>query len=502
MSFLGLDVGTTGCKAVAVDGDGRVIAQAYRDYPLVSPQPGWNELDSGLLWKSIIAVISAAARQTGTDPVRAVSVSSQGEAVAPVGKLGDTLYNFIVTFDNRTEPQVCWWEKKLDRKALFRMTGMPLHPMYSINKILWIRENRPELYAEAWKFLCIEDFVIFKLSAITAIDYSLAARTMCFDVSHKEWSEKILSLADVDAGLLSETMPSGSPVGTVRSDLAGEMGLGKGVVVATGGHDQPCGSLGAGAVRPGMVMNAIGTSDVLCPTLEKPVLTADMMRNNYCCYPHVLRDVYTSITFNLTGGLLLRWYRDTLCQDEVREAHRTHADPYEIIIGRASPQPVDLYVLPHFVGSGTPTLDSRSHGAIVGITLQTTKGDLTRALLDSNNYDVRLNLDTLRGVGVPVEELRVIGGGSKSAAWLQMRADVLGTPLSVPQVSEAASYGAAILAGVSVGHFPDARAGAQSWVKVARTYQPDMGMHEKYAGRYANYLKLYPSLRKAGITYP
>jgi xylulokinase len=283
--------------------------------------------------------------------------------------------------------------------------------------------------------------------------------------------------------------------------MAEELGLGKDTIVATGGHDKPCGALGAGAVRPGMVMNAIGTSDVLCPTLAKPVLTARMLKSNYCCYPHVIGDAYTTITFNLTGGLLLRWYRDTLCAEEVQEAERTHADAYEIIIGRASAQPADLYILPHFVGSGTPTLDPRSRGAIVGLTLHTTKSEISRALLDSNNYDLRLNLDTLRGIGIPIEELRVIGGGSKSAAWIQMRADVLGKPVSVPTTLEAASLGAAILAAASVGHFPTAQAGAQAWVKVARTFEPDARMREIYELKYGNYLKLYPSLKDAGIRY-
>jgi len=273
------------------------------------------------------------------------------------------------------------------------------------------------------------------------------------------------------------------------------------VIVATGGHDQPCGALGAGAVRPGMVMNAIGTSDVLCPTLEEPVLTANMLKSNYCCYPHVIGDAYTTITFNLTGGLLLRWYRDTLCAEEVQMAERTHADPYEIIIGQASGQPADLYILPHFVGSGTPTLDSQSRGAIVGLTLHTTKSEISRALLDSNNYDLRLNMDTLRGVGIPIEEVRVIGGGSKSPVWLQLRADVLGKPISVPTTSEAASLGAAILAAASVGYFPNVQAGAHAWVKLARTFEPDAGMHDIYELKYSNYLKLYPCLKKMGIRY-
>jgi xylulokinase len=501
MSFLGLDVGTTGCKALAVDDGGTVIAQAYREYPLVGDKPGWNELDSVRLWRSIVEVIANVARQTRSDPVMAVGVSSQGEAVAPIGRDGTPLGNFIVTFDNRTEPQSAWWEHRLGKRKIFQITGMPLHPMYSINKIMWIRENRPEVWAAAWKLLCVEDFVIFKLCGSAAIDHSLAARTMCFDVRRKRWSPEILSRADVDPALLADPRPSGEAVGTIRREIAEETGLDKAVIVATGGHDQPCGALGAGAVRPGMVMNAIGTSDVLCPAFPRALLTGAMLANNYCCYPHVARGMYTSITFNFTGGLLLRWYRDTLCQDEIREAERLHEDPYETIIRGACREPADALILPHFVGSGTPTLDSRSRGAIVGLTLHTTKAELSRAILDSNNYDVRLNMDRLKGIGVPMDELRVIGGGSKSSIWLQLRADVLGMPVSVPAISEAASLGAAICAAVSAGHFPDTTSGAEQWVRVARTFEPDAAMGGRYAEKYDNYRRLYPSLKKSGMTF-
>jgi xylulokinase len=501
MSFLGLDVGTTGCKALAVDDKGTVVAQAYCEYPLVGAKPGWSELDSTRLWRSIVEVIAAAARQVGPDTVTAVGVSSQGEAVAPVARDGTPLSNFIVTFDNRTEPQAAWWEKALGRKKLFQITGMPLHPMYSINKVMWLQENCPQTAARAWKFLCIEDFVLFKLGGSAAIDYSLAARTMCFDVRRKQWSKEILSKAAVDPSLLSEPRPSGAAVGEVGRAVAEETGLREGTIVATGGHDQPCGALGAGAVLPGMVMNAIGTSDVLCPAFTEALLNDRMLADNYCCYPHVVLDMYTTITFNLTGGLLLRWYRDTLCGEEVREAQRLNEDPYDAIIRGARKEPADVLILPHFVGSGTPSLDSRSHGAIVGLTLHTTKAELSRAILDSNNYDLRLNMERLRRIGVPMEELRVIGGGAKSSVWLQLRADVLGMPVSGTKVSEAAALGAALLAAVSVGRFANARAGAREWVKVSRTFEPDPSTAERYAERYGNYEKLYPCLKSSGMTF-
>lgn len=308
MSLLGLDVGTSGCKAIAFNEEGTLLSGAYREYSLLHPEPGWAELDVNLLWKRIKEVILEVANGTRSDPIKALSVSTQGEAVIPVSKDGKPLYNFSVSFDKRSEPQCQWWQQEIGKEEIFQITGMPLHPMYTINEIMWLKENRPDIYRKAYKFLCVEDFVIFKLGAFPAINHSLAARTMCFDVREKKWSEKILSLAEVDEELFSELKPSGCPVGKVSSKIAEELNLKKDVVIVTGGHDQPCGALGAGVVSPGLVMNAIGTSDVLCPAIKEPLLSKKMLENNYCCYPHTCPDIYTAISVNLTGGLLLKWY--------------------------------------------------------------------------------------------------------------------------------------------------------------------------------------------------
>ena len=496
MSLLGLDIGTTGCKAVAFDEEGSLLARAYREYSLLHSKPGWAELDVNLLWKKIKEVISDVASKTHPDPIKALSVSTQGEAVVPVTKDGKPLYNFSVSFDKRTEPQCQWWQEEIGKEEIFQITGMPLHPMYTINKIMWLKENRPDIYRKAYKFLCVEDFVIFKLGAFPAINHSLAARTMCFEIREKKWSEKILSLAGVRKELLSEPKPSGCPVGKVKAKIAEELNLKSDVVVVTGGHDQPCGALGAGVVSPGLVMNAIGTSDVLCPAINEPLLNKEMLENNYCCYPHTCPDIYITISFNLSGGLLLKWYRDTFCFEEKMEAKRAGRDVYDIIVERANPEPVDIYILPHFVGSGTPTLDSKSKGAILGLTIDTTKEDISRAILDSNNYDLRLNMDKLKGAGIPMEEIRTIGGGAKSKKWLQLRADVLGKRVCTLKVSEAVSLGAAILAGVGINIFASPQEGARQWVKTDRVFEPDVKRHSQYRERYHRYLKIYPTLKE------
>ena len=398
------------------------------------------------------------------DPVKAIGVSSQGETTTAVDRDAESLCNFIVTFDNRTVEQVAFWERTLPRMAIYRATGMPLHPMYSLNKILWIREHLPEVYRRAHKFTLVEDFVIARLCGEFAIDYSLAARSMAFDVEKKRWSREILAAAGVDESLFSPAYPSGTLVGTLKRGLAEELGLPTGVAVVTGGHDQPAGALGAGISESGTAMNATGTVDAVCPVFTKATFSDAMLADNYAVYPYTREGLYCTIAFNLTGGLLLKWYRDTLCAEEKRAAREAGADPYDIILSAMSDTPKDLFVLPHFVGSGTPTLDPFSRGAVVGLKISTTKADLTRAIVDSINLEMKCNLERLEANGIPIREIRAVGGGAKSDAWLRLKASCFGVTVRRPRVQEAVALGSAILAGAATGVFADVADAARAMV--------------------------------------
>ena len=496
MSVMGLDIGTTGCKAVAFDESGTILGRAYREYPLLHPLPDHSELDVHRLWDTVSEVLRDVNLQVTRDPVAAMAISCQGEAVVPIGHDGQPLDNIVVTFDNRALEQFRWWQKAVAPQAIFEITGMPLHPMYSLNKIMWFKSQRPTLYKQAWKFLCVEDYIIHRLGLAPAIDYSLAARTMAFDVRLKQWSRQMLSWAGVDEGLLAKAVPSGAYIGDIDREVATELGFQHKVMVVTGGHDQPCGALGAGIISPGIAMNAIGTSDVVCPAFAQPILSEQMRKANYSCYPHTYPDTYVTIAFNLTGGLLLRWYRDTLCQFEVAAAQQMGRDPYDIIVGQASVDPADVFILPHFVGSGTPTMDPLSRGAVLGLSLSTTKADLTRAVLDCTNYEMCLNLERMASLGIRIDELRAIGGGAKSARWLQLKADVFGKPVISLKVSEAACLGAAILAGTAAGVFSSIDCGVNASVHVAERFVPNPLQHALYKERFKRFCGIYPLLKE------
>lgn len=496
MSLLGIDIGTTGCKSIVFRIDGTILGQSYREYPLLHPREGWMELDPRVVWQAVRDTIREAVDRAGPgDPVRALATTCQGEAVTPVGRDGEPLDNSPVTFDGRSIPCVALWEESPGAQQVFEITGMPLHSMYTLPKILWWQRERPEIYRDTWKFLCYGDYALHRLGLPPTIDHSMAGRTMAFDVREGRWSRAMLERAGVPVEKLAATAPSGTAVGEVPATIGEELGLPPGVIAATGGHDQPCGALGAGISRPGLAMDATGTVECITPIFEELALSPAMREGNFCCYRHVAPGLYATLAFNFTGGSLLRWYRDTLGAREVEEARVAGMDVYDIMIGKAARGPSSLLLLPHFTMTGTPWFDARARGAILGLTLGTGVDQILKALLDGITYEMRLNLDRLGEAGVAVHELRAIGGGARSRTWLQLKANIFNRPVSTLNVSEAACLGAAMLAGVAVGEYPSLAEATAALVRVTETFEPQAAEAARYEEMYALYRELYPTVR-------
>lgn len=490
MSLLGIDVGTTNCKAVAFSEDGAVLASASAEYPLVQPRPGWIELDPDVVWRALARCIRQAAAATARDPIRALAVAAQGEAATPVSADGAALANSIVTFDTRTVAQAEWWERTLGRQALFARTGMPLHGMYTLNKLQWLREHRPALVARTNTFLLYGDLVLRRLGLPPVIDSSMASRTMALNVATGDWDDDLLRRAGFDRSQFAPVAASGTVVGEVPAAVAADLGLPKGVLAVAGAHDQPAGALGAGVVRPGLAMYAIGTVECVTPAFDRPVLAPAMLDANLCCEPHAAAGLWVTLAFNFSGGSLLRWYRDTLCPEETAQAAATGADVYDLITAGMAAAPPELLLLPHFAGSGTPTLDPNALGAVVGLRLGTTRAELTRAVLEGPTYEMALNLEALDRAGVAVRTLRAIGGGARSDRWLQLKADVLGRPVERLALSEATAFGAALLAGQGAGLWPSAAERAAALARTIAVFEPDPATHAIYAERLAVYRDL------------
>ncbi len=488
---MGIDIGTTGSKVAVFNRSGEVLSNEYQEYSLIHPRQGWMELDAEFIWIKIKELIVKTNKKIKKDPVKAFGISCQGEAIVPVDKDGSSLYNAIVTFDSRTFEQYKFWLNNLGKEEIFKITGMPLHPMYSINKVMWIKKNLPDIFKRTNKFLCFEDFIFMKFGLKPAISYSLASRTMAFNVIKKNWSEEILKKAGININYFSSPVPSGRIIGEINPEVAKEVGLESGVLGVAGGHDQGCGAFGSGLIEEGVAVNACGTSDVISTIFNEPRLNENMLENNYSCYPYVMRDKYMTITFNLTGGLLLRWYRDTFCYEEKLQAEKENKSTYKIIDYNIYDKPVNIFILPHFVGSGTPYLDSNSKGLIIGLDLETSKSKIARAILESNSYDLKFNLEKLEKSGVIVDKIIAIGGGADSGKWLKIKSDILNKEITTLKNHEAASLGAALLAGLAIGQYSSYKDAVNNTIVRNKCIKPDKNIFESYEKRYLIYKDLY-----------
>jgi xylulokinase len=490
MSLMGVDVGTTGVKAVVFDESGRLLSRAYEEYPLLFPFPGACELDSRTVVEASLRVIGEAANHVrNADPVRAIGIASQGEAFTPIDDYGRMLGNMMTSSDARAQSLVQPWAETFGEKRLYKTTGHTAYPMYSLFKLLWLKQNQPKVWARTWKFLFCADLLAYVLTGETQTDYTMAARTMMFDVARKQWSAAILEGLELSADQLPEVAPSGGIVGTVKPAI----GLGQDVRVAVCGHDQPVGALGCGAAAPGRAAYSIGTVECICPAADRLILSTELMAANLATYPHVLPDTYTTVAFNVTGGSVLKWVRDNYATEEASEALVKGEDPYDHIIAAASDEPAGVILLPHFGPTGTPHFDAQGAGVLFGLKLSTSRAEVLRAVLEGITYEMKWNAAILEESGFGLTELRAIGGGAKSETWMQIKADILGIPLTTMRVTEATCMGAALLAGHGAG-ITDVNA---PWAEPIRTFEPQRKYTSLYEERFALYKELYQSLGRA-----
>ena len=497
MSLMGLDIGTTGTKAIVFDLNGKILSSAYREYNLHSPHPGWMELNPKDVWSKVKAAIREAVSRAKRDPVKAVSISCLGEAMTPVTANRKFLGPTIIGFETRNAAHAKPWMAKQDPMEILKITGHSPSHIYSILKLMWAKTEQPKVFKSAWKYLGWEDLAIYMMGLPPTIDYSLAGRTLAFDIRKCQWSPKMGKLTGIDLGLLADPAPSGTVVGEIGAKASKDTGLPKGCKVVTGGHDQPAGAAGAGIIRSGIAMDATGTVECFTPSFGKPVLNRTMLKNNFCCYHHVAPNLFVTLAFNFTGGSLLKWFRDTFAAEEAREARKKGVDVYDILMKKMSKEPTDLFVVPHFTSTGTPYMDPEPTGAIVGLDLKTTKEELIKAILEGITYEMKLNLTLLRKAGIGVNEIRAIGGGAKSEAWLQLKADMFNTKVVRLSVTEAACLGVALSAGVAVGEFTSFPAAVKRIVKPDKIFRPRPKVARIYDEKLAVYEQLYPALKSA-----
>ncbi|MCL6087270.1 MAG: FGGY family carbohydrate kinase [Actinobacteria bacterium] len=503
--ILGLDVGTTNCKITIFNIDNKTHFDVIREYKLYTPEPGWIEIDAEEMWKNILEGMKECIYKSGYNPkdVKAISYSVLGCAVVPIDKNGNTLYSFIEGWDSRDDGYKKYFDLFNDligEYKLFEITGNFL--VYgSINKILWIRDNKKDIFKKVWKFLCAGDFITYRLTGEFAIDYSMASTMVISDIRKKDYSFEILDKCDLDKSLFADIFPAGKVVGQIKKEIAEITGLSEDTKVVTGSHDQTCAALGVGNIKEGIVSDGLGTVECIGLTVDKPIATQTMMQNKQPCYPHAVRNKYFTFGAQLTYGMMLRWYKDVFCQEEIKLARDNNKDVYDIIIENAAKSPPGargIFILPYLRGSGTslyPPLNMFSRCSIIGLNISHDKNDVSRAILEGVAFESKVIIDNLLKTGIKIDEMRATGGATKSDFWLQIRANIIDKKILVPKFKDAGLMGAIILACMGIGIFKSEEEAVKNLIEIEKeVYPQNKEIVDFYNSHFKVYKKIFPKL--------
>jgi xylulokinase len=487
--FLGIDVSTTGAKALLVDEKGGVVASATTALPLSTPRPLWSEQDPKDWWEGTAQSVkqALAAAKVGADQVTAVGLTGQMHGLVLLDESRRVLRPAILWNDQRTAAECDEIRRRMGgREALVKATGNDALTGFTAPKILWVRKHEPEVYAKAKLVLLPKDYVRLRLTGEAAMDKADGSGTLLFDLAKRDWSERVLGALEIPGTWLPPTFEGPATTGTVSAEGAAATGLRAGTPVVAGGGDQAAGAVGAGAVEPGVVSLTLGTSGVVFATTREPLVEPQGRLHAFC---HAVPGAWHFMGVTLSAAGSLQWYRDTLAPSE----------SFEELVAEAEGAPAGsegLLFLPYLSGERTPYPDPNARGTFAGLTLRHKRGHLTRAVLEGVAFSMQDCFELLRGAGLgSVGQVRVAGGGAKSALWRKICASVLGVELVTVNSTEGAAYGAALLAGVGAGAWKDVPAAGAAAVSITGRTAPDPEWQAAYARLHAEYRQLYPALK-------
>ena len=494
MSLLGIDVGTSGCKAAVFSEAGILLASAYEEYDNLRPEPGHAELDAAKVWAKVRRVIGKVASDTAADPIQTLAVSSLGEAMVPVSEDRQILGPSILNFDRRGAEYLVGLSSVLPNDHLYSINGNTLGNQYGLTKLKWIKEHQPELYEQSYKFLLWGSFVSFMLGAETVVDYSLANRTLLFDIERETWSAEILKLTGLDRAKLSTAVPSGTMIGVVSSHVAAELNLPPNVSIVSGAHDQCANAVGCGAIKEGRAAYGMGTYLCATPVFSQLRDPATMIERGLNTEHHAAPGHYVSFIYN-HGGSLVKWYRDTFSAADRQIAQESGRDIYADLFAEIPAGPSSVIILPHFAPTGPPQFITNSYGVIAGLRLETSRGNILKGIIEGATFYLKECIESLPSIGIEINDFRAVGGGSRSDEWVQVSADILGRPFTRPKINEAGALGAAIIAGVGSGVFSSFETGVAAMVSLERTFEPNLQLQERYEIQFEKFKEVGPLMK-------
>lgn len=495
--LLGIDLGTSGVKSILFDLEGNAVASATEEYPLYQPHNGWAEQEPEDWWRAASAAVRKTVRDSGVSPsdIKGVGLSGQMHGLVMLDAEGKVLRRSILWCDGRTAEECREITAKVGKKRLIEITANPALPGFTASKILWVRRHEPELYARCRHILLPKDYIRWRLTGLIAAEVSDASGTNLLDVPRRRWSEEVLEKLGIDPALLGQLHESCEVAGAVTAAAAAQTGLSEGTPVVAGAGDNAAAAVGTGVVEEGKAFTTIGTSGVIFAHSDQVEIEPMGRVHTFCS---AVPGAWAVMSCTLAAGLSLKWLRDNFFAAEKEAASGAGENIYALMDREAERVPIGanrLIFLPYLMGERSPLLDTDCRGVFFGLSAIHTKYDMLRAVMEGVVYSQRNCLDILREMGVSTEHMLACGGGGSSALWRGMLADVYGCPVSTVASQEGPALGAAILAGVGVGLYPDVQ---QACRKMIRTNPPQLPVPEnstRYEKFYQVYRSLYPSLR-------
>ena len=496
MSYLlGIDVGTSGTKVIAIDEGGKLVATAGQEYEIFHPKPLWAEQNPAHWWEAVCACCRQISAQIGGENIAAIGLSGQMHGLVMLDQSGAVLRPAMLWNDGRTQKQCDEITRVVGLETLISETANPALTGFTAPKILWVRENEPEIYAATRMMLLPKDYVRFQLTGEFATEVSDASGTLLLNVARRRWSSVVCEKLNIDIHLLPRVYESIEVSGQISPRAAQQTGLKAGTPVVGGGGDQAAGAVGNGIVGSGILSVTTGTSGVVFAFADTPTVDAGLRMHTFC---HAVPGKWHVMGVMLSAGGSLRWYRDTLARSEKSVAAHMNIDAYDLIAREAqtvAPGAEGLLFLPYLSGERTPHADPLARGAFVGLTVRHTKAHMARAVLEGVSFGLRDSLEIMKSMGVSIGNVRCSGGGAKSEVWRQIQADVFGFPLSTISIDEGPALGAALLAGVGAKVYDSVEEACGAVVKVApgaRVIEANARVYDEY---YQIYRELYPALQ-------
>lgn len=492
--LLGIDIGTSACKAALFDRKGQVLAAANGEYPVYYPEEGWAEQNPEEWWSAVCEAVRQVIRKAGIQPeeIAGVGIDGQSWSAIAIDKGGKVLTNTPIWMDTRAQSICDRLNEEIGEDEIFRIAGNSLQPSYTTAKIVWYKENLPEVYSKIYKILQSNSYIAFKLTGQISQDLSQGYGLHCFDMRTGQWDEEMCRKMGIPRDFLPEIVPSDRIIGTVTKKAAEESGLAEGTPVAAGGLDAACGTLGAGVIHSGETQEQGGQAGGMSICIEKYQAAPRLILGF-----HVIPGKWLLQGGTTGGGGVMRWFEREFADYERLMREQTGISSFDQlneIAEKVKPGCDGLVFLPYMAGERSPIWNPYAKGVFYGLDFSKTKGHMVRACMEGVAFSLRHNLETAEEAGAKAEILRAMGGSANSLLWTQIKSDVTGKTMAVPASDTATTLGAALLAGVGTGFYKDYEEAVAETVKVTRKHQPDPEKKAVYDKNYETYLELYRSL--------